>query len=275
MCSCQSGYTLAEDGLECIDDNECSLNNGHGPCQDVCANTEGGYKCSCRSGTTLANDGHTCQSSDGCDLNNGGCSHQCIDSYSQVFCLCPQGREIHVWQCFALVFCYALFTKVEKISKGSLDSIPSPSPGRCQQTFENKKFVALLPQVNFPSNILNFHWRWWDRIQAVCLNLFYFSQTQVRAKHCRTWTSLPQGYSLASDWKECRDTDECLTENGGCEQMCVNEPGQCIAIFWWHQFLNHLFSKMMPNFWQLATTPILKIQSFPLGSMLFFRQKSF
>ena len=93
MCNCQSGYTLAEDGLECIDDNECSLNNGHGPCQDVCTNTEGGYKCSCRSGTTLANDGHTCQSSDGCDLNNGGCSHQCIDSYSQVFCLCPQGRE--------------------------------------------------------------------------------------------------------------------------------------------------------------------------------------
>jgi hypothetical protein len=36
--------------------------------------------------------------------------------------------------------------------------------GRCQQTFENKKFVditqqcfALLPQVNFPANNLNFH----------------------------------------------------------------------------------------------------------------------
>ena len=121
MCNCQSGYTLAEDGRECIDDNECSLNNGHGPCQDVCANTEGGYKCSCRSGTTLANDGHTCQSSDGCDLNNGGCSHQCIDSYSQVFCLCPQGREIlHVWQCFALVFCYALYTTQRHRSKQNI-----------------------------------------------------------------------------------------------------------------------------------------------------------
>jgi len=65
--------------------------------------------------------------------------------------------------------------KVEKILKGSLDSIPSPSPsvkiqimgGKvcfCQQTFKNKKFVditqqcfALLPQVNFPANNLNFH----------------------------------------------------------------------------------------------------------------------
>ena len=86
--------------------------------------------------------------------------------------------------------------KVEKILKGSLDSIPSPSPsvkiqfmvgiaGHCQQTFGNKKFVyitqqcfALLPQVNFPDNNLNFHWRWrwWDQIQAIFLNFFYFIQ---------------------------------------------------------------------------------------------------
>ena len=64
---------------------------------------------------------------------------------------------------------------VEQILKESLDSIPSPSikiqimGGKvclrwCQQTFESKKFVditqqcfALIPQVNFPINILNFH----------------------------------------------------------------------------------------------------------------------
>ena len=36
--------------------------------------------------------------------------------------------------------------------------------------------IALLPQVNFPTNNLNFHWRWrwWDLIQAIFLNLFYF-----------------------------------------------------------------------------------------------------
>ena len=47
--------------------------------------------------------------------------------------------------------------------------------------FENKKFVhitqqgfAVLPQVNFPANSLNFQWRWCDQIQAIFLNLFYF-----------------------------------------------------------------------------------------------------
>ena len=56
--------------------------------------------------------------------------------------------------------------------------------GKCQQTFCFQKFVditqqcfALLPQVNFTANNLNFHWRWrwWDRIQAIFLNLFYFN----------------------------------------------------------------------------------------------------
>ena len=37
-------------------------------------------------------------------------------------------ESIHIWQFFALVFCYLLFDKVEKILKGSLDSISSPSP---------------------------------------------------------------------------------------------------------------------------------------------------
>ena len=75
------------------------------------------------------------------------------------------------------------FYKVEKISKGSLDSIPLPSPsvkiqiiggkvclrykGKTlldKQTFEDKKLVdiaqqcfAVIPQVNFPTNNLNFH----------------------------------------------------------------------------------------------------------------------
>ena len=56
--------------------------------------------------------------------------------------------------------------------------------GWCQQTFCFQKFVdnaqqcfAFTPQANFPAHNLNFHWmwRWWDRIQAIFLNLFYFN----------------------------------------------------------------------------------------------------
>ena len=60
--------------------------------------------------------------------------------------------------------------KVENILKSSLNSTPSPTVQKqniarnCRQTYGNKKFVditqqclALLPQLNFPANNLNFH----------------------------------------------------------------------------------------------------------------------
>ena len=54
--------------------------------------------------------------------------------------------------------------------------------GWCQQTFCFQNFVdnaqqcfACTPQTNFPAHSLNFHWRWWDRLQAIFLNHFYFN----------------------------------------------------------------------------------------------------
>ena len=42
---CPAGYTTA--GADCDDVDECVANNGHGPCQDVCLNTDGSFKCAC------------------------------------------------------------------------------------------------------------------------------------------------------------------------------------------------------------------------------------
>ena len=59
-----------------------------------------------------------------------------------------------------------------------------------------KKFVditqqcfALLPRVNFPGNNLNFYWRcrWWDRIQAIFLNLFYFNPDEAKLWSIRVY----------------------------------------------------------------------------------------
>ena len=110
-----------------------------------------------------------------------------------------------------LVLCLLYLYKVEKILKGSLDLIPSPSPpvkiqiigGKVCVRCEGKTLLgivnkllktkclstsplqcfALLPEINFPTNNLNFHWRWrWcDPIKMIFLNLFYFS---------RSWTLL-------------------------------------------------------------------------------------
>ena len=34
-------------GGPCMDTNECKVNGGHGPCEDVCRNTMGSYVCEC------------------------------------------------------------------------------------------------------------------------------------------------------------------------------------------------------------------------------------
>ncbi|CAD1471700.1 unnamed protein product, partial [Heterotrigona itama] len=76
-----------------VDINECLLNNGHGPCQDTCRNTIGGYECSCDGlqDTVLSPDNHTCQDAGPCSVNNAGCSHTCLSTMGRVFCLCPDG----------------------------------------------------------------------------------------------------------------------------------------------------------------------------------------
>ena len=36
---------------------------------------------------------------------------------------------------------------------------------------------AFTLQENFPAHDLNFHWGWWNQIQATFYNLFYFNKT--------------------------------------------------------------------------------------------------
>jgi len=71
QCHCPHGFRLGRDTKTCEDVNECLLRNGHGPCQDTCINTNGGYKCSCKrlKGTILANDLHSCVDVDECAIS--------------------------------------------------------------------------------------------------------------------------------------------------------------------------------------------------------------
>ena len=65
--------------------------------------------------------------------------------------------------------------KVEKILKGSMDSILSPSLGIVNKLLVFKSFLTTSINVfTFPTHYLNSYWmwRWWDQIQAIFLNLF-------------------------------------------------------------------------------------------------------
>ena len=91
--------------------------------------------------------------------------------------------------------------KVEKILKGSLDLIPSPSHSVKIQITGGKvclrcKVKTLMDIVNkllkkkvcwhhpvmfcLITSSKNFNWRWWDWIQAIFLNIFYFNMNLCR-----------------------------------------------------------------------------------------------
>ncbi|MGH0130204.1 UNVERIFIED_CONTAM: hypothetical protein FKN15_041715 [Acipenser sinensis] len=57
-CTCYDGFMLAHDGHNCLDVDECAMNNGG--CQHVCVNAMGSYECRCKQGFFLSDNQHTC-----------------------------------------------------------------------------------------------------------------------------------------------------------------------------------------------------------------------
>ncbi|XP_041371795.1 fibrillin-2-like isoform X2 [Gigantopelta aegis] len=72
VCFCDKGYTLASDGANCTDINECNQNI----CKMNCNNTDGGFQCGCADGYKLDMDGVTCRV---CDSGSYGpnCENTC------------------------------------------------------------------------------------------------------------------------------------------------------------------------------------------------------
>uniref|UniRef100_A0A8C7A5Y5 Uncharacterized protein n=1 Tax=Nothoprocta perdicaria TaxID=30464 RepID=A0A8C7A5Y5_NOTPE len=59
-CQCTPGYRLAEDGVSCVDVDECKEQR-EGGCSQTCLNAPGSYSCGCLPGYLLEPDGHVCK----------------------------------------------------------------------------------------------------------------------------------------------------------------------------------------------------------------------
>ncbi|XP_016768139.2 uncharacterized protein LOC725964 isoform X4 [Apis mellifera] len=183
VCSCYKGFRLEDD--KCMDINECLLNNGHGPCQDTCRNTIGGYECSCDSlqDTVLSADNHTCQTAGPCSVNNAGCSHTCLSTMGRVFCLCPDGFILEDdWKtCQDVDECAQPDLQTEMCRYGCINT---PGSYRCAEPMELKDQPIL------------------DSLSITCL----------------------PGYEATPDGT-CIDINECTVDNGGCTEVCENTDG--------------------------------------------------
>ncbi|XP_019638403.1 PREDICTED: hepatocyte growth factor receptor-like [Branchiostoma belcheri] len=89
-CNCEAGWT----GDNCDTDiDECSSNNGRGPCEQLCTSTPGSFTCSCNDGYVLNQDGLHCDDIDECTEGADNCDTQatCTNTVGSHNCTCNTG----------------------------------------------------------------------------------------------------------------------------------------------------------------------------------------
>ncbi|CAB4006901.1 signal peptide, CUB and EGF-like domain-containing 2 [Paramuricea clavata] len=249
ICTCPDGHYLHNNRYKCIDVNECSMS----PCQHECHNTPGSYYCSCfpgysleydqktckadRSndcissndpscitrclrrdnmqgqcvcppGMALHNDNESCIESNGCLTSEGFCHHSCVRTAAGFSCACKTG--------FMLDSNSVTCTDIDECSigehncdKGCLN-VPGSYHCSCPLGFKLNKDGHTCSDID----------------ECLLKTDLCKSPAKCRNTEGDYRCECPTGYQLNST-NECVDMNECLLNNGGCEQTCLNVPGSC------------------------------------------------
>lgn len=72
-------------GTQCVNVNECLVNNGG--CDQTCRDAEGSYSCECNSGYILSQDLMKCDDDNECSRNPCLSSETCVNTYGSYYCI--------------------------------------------------------------------------------------------------------------------------------------------------------------------------------------------
>ncbi|XP_077996694.1 uncharacterized protein LOC144450002, partial [Glandiceps talaboti] len=206
-CSCRTGFT--GDGTSCTDVNECDSAND---CASTatCKNKVGSYSCTCNSG--YFGDGKTCQDKDECELNIANCqdNSQCENVAGTYNCNCNDGYSMVDNICQDINECGTNTDDcIEDSEGGSCLNIQGGYSCECKPGFtgDGKTNCSDINECA-DSNTCHVH--------ADCINI-------QGSYNCTCMTG------FTGDGKKCIDTNECNTDNGGCEHVCRNRDGDYLC----------------------------------------------
>ncbi|XP_055997522.1 uncharacterized protein LOC125648181 [Ostrea edulis] len=215
QCICPSGYQLTNNGINCTDIDECSLDTS--PCDQECDNMKGSFICICRPGYSLNADKTSCSV---CDLPNYG------ENCSQV-CECGPG----VKRCDPVSGCICLPGWTEKNCSVDIDECqlnPSicGSNKLCHNTEGSYKCDCLQGFKLIDDKCEDI-----DECNDASLNDCPVDTTQCRNTFGNYSCECKEGYQNRNS--VCEDIDECETPTHGCSQKCENANGgySCSCVF--------------------------------------------
>ncbi|XP_032311680.1 fibulin-1 isoform X4 [Drosophila ananassae] len=217
-CQCLTGFSLDFALNECVDINECSINNHNCLPTQRCDNTIGSYICtrlqSCGTGYTLNAETGNCDDDDECSLN----THNCPSKYD---CYNTKGS----FRCYRKISISTTTTPKPRISNltpninfsthidQSTDNTSTGFNISCSSGFFRNDLGACIDkdecQTNNPC-----------RSHERCIN----TNGHYR---CESLLKCRGGYKSTADGKSCIDIDECETgeHNCGDKQICRNRNG--------------------------------------------------
>lgn len=221
-CLCRQNFHLHFDQRTCVRDfcedlDDVSLNKTR--CSHGCEDEEEGFRCTCPDDLILGPDGRTCEGLVECtDVQRAQCSpglcSQTIDGYK---CKCSPGFQEAHGRCVEIDECREENHGCSHTCRNSYGSYECLCPDGFELGDDQKTCVDI-NECHLKGDTVC------DGYPCKNLDGSYICECPDGEKQSCSVTC-DHGFTLDTDGRTCIDVNNCLVNNGECEQNCVNTEG--------------------------------------------------